>query len=158
MLPLCSNVLYLFTCPEAALLYRYEQMVKQTNPGSYICIDQNEGRFRRLFICYAACIQGFLNGCRPLLFLDGTFLKDRYKCMLLSAIAYDGDQGIFPLAYCICDQENVDNWRWFLQGLWSILYERLDPYNPPHQLVIISDADKGIREAVREYFPEAIHS
>ncbi|XP_020271776.1 uncharacterized protein LOC109846946 [Asparagus officinalis] len=88
----------------------YEQMVKETNPGSYICIDQNEGRFKRLFICYAACI------------------------------------------------ENVDNWRWFLQGLWSILYERLDPYNPPHQLVIISDADKGIREAVREYFPEAIHS
>ncbi|XP_020263245.1 uncharacterized protein LOC109839228 [Asparagus officinalis] len=102
----------------------YEQMVKQTNPGSYICIDQNEGRFRRLFICYAACIQGFLNGCRPLLFLDGTFLKDRYKGMLLSAIAYDGDQWIFPLAYCICDQENVDNWRWFLQALWSILYER----------------------------------
>ena len=132
--------------------------MKETNPGSYICIDQNEGRFKRLFICYAACIVGFLNGCRPLLFLDGTFLKDRYKGMLLSAIAYDGDQGIFPLAYCICDQENVDNWRWFLQGLWSILYERLDPYNPPHQLVIISDADKGIREAVREYFPEAIHS
>ncbi|XP_020245440.1 uncharacterized protein LOC109823573 [Asparagus officinalis] len=136
----------------------YEQKVKETNPGSYICIDQNEGRFKRLFICYAACIVGFLNGCRPLLFLDGTFLKDRYKGMLLSAIAYDGDQGIFPVAYCICDQENVDNWRWFLQGLWSILYERLDPYNPPHQLVIISDADKGIREAVREYFPEAIHS
>ncbi|XP_020263270.1 uncharacterized protein LOC109839249 [Asparagus officinalis] len=103
-------------------------------------------------------VQGFLNGCRPLLFLDGTFLKDRYKGMLLSTIAYDGDRGIFPLAYCICDQENIDNWRWFLQGLWSILYERLDPYNPPHQLVIISDADKGIREAVREYFPKAIHS
>ncbi|XP_020266052.1 uncharacterized protein LOC109841498 [Asparagus officinalis] len=136
----------------------YEQKVKETNPGSYICIDQNEGRFKRLFICYAACIVGFLNGCRPLLFLDGTFLKDRYKGLLLSAVAYDGDQGIFPLAYCICDQENVDNWSWFLQGLWSILYERPDPYNPPHQLVIISDADKGIQEAVREYFPEAIHS
>ncbi|XP_020271923.1 uncharacterized protein LOC109847089 [Asparagus officinalis] len=136
----------------------YEQKVKETNPGSYICIDQNEGRFKRLFICYAACIVGFLNGCRPLLFLDGTFLKDRYKGLLLSAVAYDGDQGIFPLAYCICDQENVDNWRWFLQGLWSILYERPDPYNPPHQLVIISDADKGIQEAVREYFTEAIHS
>ncbi|XP_020263286.1 uncharacterized protein LOC109839266 [Asparagus officinalis] len=136
----------------------YEQKVKETNPGSYICIDQNEGRFKRLFICYAACIVGFLNGCRPLLFLDGTFLKDRYKGLLLSAVAYDGDQGIFPLAYCICDQENVDNWRWFLQCLWSILYERPDPYNPPHQLVIISDADKGIQEAVREYFTEAIHS
>ncbi|XP_020271073.1 uncharacterized protein LOC109846259 [Asparagus officinalis] len=129
----------------------YEQKVKETNPGSYICIDQNEGRFKRLFICYAACIVGFLNGCRPLLFLDGTFLKDRYKGLLLSAVAYDGDQGIFPLAYCICDQENVDNWSWFLQGLWSILYERPDPYNPPHQLVIISDADKGIQEAVENF-------
>ncbi|XP_020249356.1 uncharacterized protein LOC109826749 [Asparagus officinalis] len=69
----------------------YEQKVKETNPGSYICIDQNEGRFKRLFICY-------------------------------------------------------------------ILYERPDSYNPPHQLVIISDADKGIQEAVREYFTEAIHS
>ncbi|XP_020264543.1 uncharacterized protein LOC109840345 [Asparagus officinalis] len=136
-----------FTCNVVTLLYTYEKKVKETNPGSYICIDQNEGRFKRLFICYAACIVGFLNGCRPLLFLDGTFLKDRYKGLLLSAVAYDGDQGIFPLAYCICDQENVDNWRWFLQGLWSILYERPDPYNPPHQLVIISDADKGIQEA-----------
>ncbi|XP_020259101.1 uncharacterized protein LOC109835544 [Asparagus officinalis] len=116
----------------------YEQKVKETNPGSYICIDQNEGR--------------------PLLFLDKTFLKDIYKGTLLSAIPYDGDQWIFPLAYFIYDQKNVDNWRWFLQGLWSILYERPDPYYPPHQLVIISDAYKGIREAVREYFHEAIHS
>ncbi|XP_020270732.1 uncharacterized protein LOC109845892 [Asparagus officinalis] len=133
-------------------------MVKETNPGSYICIEHNEGRFKRLFICYAACIIGFLNRCRPLLFLDGTFLTDRYKGMLLSAIAYDGEQEIFPLAYCICDQENVANWRWFLQGLWSILYERSDPYNPPHQLVIIFNVDKGLREVVREYVPEAIHS
>ncbi|XP_020262981.1 uncharacterized protein LOC109838960 [Asparagus officinalis] len=136
----------------------YERMVKETNLGNYIHVDQNEGRFSRLFVCYAACIKGFLSGCRPLLFLDGTFLKDRYKVILLSAIAYDGNQGIFPLAYCICDQENLMNWKWFLQGLWSILYERADPYNPPHQLVIISDADKGIKESVKEYFPEALHS
>ncbi|XP_020270844.1 uncharacterized protein LOC109846034 [Asparagus officinalis] len=136
----------------------YVEEVKKTNPGSYIHVEQNEGRFSKLFICYAACINGFLNGCRPLIFLDGTFLKDRFKGILLSAVAYDGNQGIFPLAYCICDQENTVNWNWFLQGLWSILYERPDPYNPPHKLVIISDADKGIREAVRKYFPDAIHS
>ncbi|XP_020263173.1 uncharacterized protein LOC109839155 [Asparagus officinalis] len=136
----------------------YVEEVKKTNPGSYIHVEQNEGRFTRLFICYAACINGFLYGCRPLLFLDGTFLKDRFKGILLSAVAYDGNQGIFPLAYCICDQENNVNWKWFLQGLWSILYERPDPYNPPHKLVIISDADKGIREAVREFFPDSIHS
>ncbi|XP_020258540.1 uncharacterized protein LOC109834940 [Asparagus officinalis] len=94
----------------------YVDEVKKTNPGSYIHVEQDEGRFTRIFICYAACINGFLQGCRPLIFLDGTFLKDRFK------------------------------------GLWSILYERADPYNPPHKLVIISDADKGIREAVREFF------
>ena len=95
---------------------RYVEEVKKTNPGSYIHVEQNEGRFTRLFICYAACINGFLYGCRPLLFLDGTFLKDRFKGILLSAVAYDGNQGIFPLAYCICDQENNVNWKWFLQG------------------------------------------
>ncbi|XP_020249779.1 uncharacterized protein LOC109827226, partial [Asparagus officinalis] len=138
--------------------HEYVEEVKKTNSGSYIHVEQNEGRFSKLFICYAACINGFLNGCRLLIFLDGTFLKDRFKGILLSAVAYDGNQGIFPLAYCICDQENTINWNWFLQGLWSILYERPDPYNPPHKLVIISDADKGIREAVREYFLDAIHS
>ncbi|XP_020266071.1 uncharacterized protein LOC109841518 [Asparagus officinalis] len=116
----------------------YVDEVKKTNPGSYIHVEQDEGR--------------------PLIFLDGTFLKDRFKGILLSTVAYDGNQGIFPLAYCICDQENNVNWKWFLQGLWSILYERADPYNPPHKLVIISDADKGIREAVREFFPDSIHS
>ncbi|XP_020262613.1 uncharacterized protein LOC109838592 [Asparagus officinalis] len=99
----------------------YEQKVKETNPGSYICIDQNEGR----------------------------------KTLIIGAGSYKAC-GLY--CNCICDQENVDNWSWFLQGLWSILYERPDPYNPPHQLVIIFDADKGIQEAVREYFPEAIHS
>ncbi|XP_020243075.1 uncharacterized protein LOC109821299 [Asparagus officinalis] len=116
----------------------YVEEVKKTNPDSYIHVEQIEGR--------------------PLIFLDGTFLKDRFKGILLSAVAYDGNQGIFPLAYCICDQENTVNWNWFLQSLWSILYERPDPYNPPHKLVIIFDADKGIREAVREYFLDAIHS
>ncbi|XP_020243521.1 uncharacterized protein LOC109821775 [Asparagus officinalis] len=93
----------------------YVEEVKKTNPGSYIHVEQNEGRFSKLFICYAACINGFLNGCRPLIFLDGTFLKDRFKGILLSAVAYDGNHGIFPLAYCICDQENTVNCNWFLQ-------------------------------------------
>ncbi|XP_020263176.1 uncharacterized protein LOC109839159 [Asparagus officinalis] len=93
-----QEAMYGFSYESYDQLRWYEQKVKETNPGSYICIDQNEGKFRRLFICYAACIISFLNGCRPLLFLDETFLKDRYKGTFRSAIAYDGDQGIFPLA------------------------------------------------------------
>ncbi|XP_020271729.1 uncharacterized protein LOC109846901 [Asparagus officinalis] len=57
----------------------------------------------------------------PLLFLDGTFIKYRYRGILLSATG-----------------EN--------------------PYQPPYRLVMISDADKGIRTAVEEFFPDAFHS
>ncbi|XP_020249633.1 uncharacterized protein LOC109827083 [Asparagus officinalis] len=82
----------------------------------------------------------------------------RFRGILLSATGYDGNQGIFPLAYCVCDQENEVNWKWFLQGLWTLLYDRENPYQPPHRLVMISDADKGIRAAVEEFFPDAFHS
>ncbi|XP_020266049.1 uncharacterized protein LOC109841496 [Asparagus officinalis] len=60
-------------------------MVHVTNPGSRVVIDADDGRFRRLFISYNACIEGFIAGCRPLLFLDGTFIKDRYRGILPSA-------------------------------------------------------------------------
>ncbi|XP_020272056.1 uncharacterized protein LOC109847225 [Asparagus officinalis] len=93
----------------------YEAMVQATNPGSRVATDANDGRFRRLFIGYNVCIKGFIAGCRPLLFLDGTFLKDRYRGKLLSITRCDGNQRIFPLAYCVCDQENEANWKWFLQ-------------------------------------------
>ncbi|XP_020270947.1 uncharacterized protein LOC109846132 [Asparagus officinalis] len=136
----------------------YESMVHATNTGSRVVIDADDRRFRRLFISYNACIEGFIAGCRPLLFLDGTFIKDRYKSILLSATGYDGNQGIFPFAYYVCDQENEVNWKWFLQGLWTLLYDRKNPYQPSHRLVMISDADKGIRAAVEEFFPDAFHS
>ncbi|XP_020245183.1 uncharacterized protein LOC109823310 [Asparagus officinalis] len=99
----------------------YESMVHATNPGSRVIIDADDGRFRRLFISYYACIEGFIAGCRPLLFLDGIFIKDRYRGILLSATGKNS-------------------------------------YQPPHRLVMISDADKGIRVAVEEFFPDAFHS
>ncbi|XP_020249045.1 uncharacterized protein LOC109826423 [Asparagus officinalis] len=136
----------------------YESMVYATNPWSCVVIDADDGRFRRLFISYNACIEGFITGCMPLLFLDETFIKNRYRGILLSATGYDGNWGIFPLAYCVCDQENEVNWKWFLQGLWTLLYDRKNPYQPLRRLIMISDADKGIRATVKEFFPDAFHS
>ncbi|XP_020272440.1 uncharacterized protein LOC109847620 [Asparagus officinalis] len=82
----------------------------------------------------------------------------RFRSILLSATGYDDNQRIFLIAYCICDQENEVNWKWFLQGLWTLLYDRENPYQPPHRLVIIFDANKGIRAAVKEFFSDAFHS
>ncbi|XP_020249357.1 uncharacterized protein LOC109826750 [Asparagus officinalis] len=79
----------------ALLLYscKYESMVHATNPGSRVVIDTDDGRF--------------IAGCRSLLFLDGTFIKDRYRGILLSATGYDGNQGIFPLTYCDDDMKEL---------------------------------------------------
>ncbi|KAL7257037.1 hypothetical protein ACSBR1_010882 [Camellia fascicularis] len=86
----------------------YNDAVMEYNPGSYINLDfdeHNTRRFNRLFISFKACMDGF-NHCRPLLFLDGTFLKGRFKGNLLAAIGKDGNQGLFPVAFAIVDAEN----------------------------------------------------
>ncbi|KAL7219947.1 hypothetical protein ACSBR2_012913 [Camellia fascicularis] len=94
----------------------YSNAVMEYNPGSYINLDfdeHNTRRFNRLFISFKASIYGFKH-CRPLLFLDGTFLKGRFKRHLLAAIAKDRNQGLFPVAFAIVDSKNAQNWAWFL--------------------------------------------
>ncbi|KAL7205665.1 hypothetical protein ACSBR2_018567 [Camellia fascicularis] len=76
------------------------------NSGNYINIDCDEYDkwFKRFFISFKACIDGFKH-CRPLLFLDGTFLKGR----------------LFPITFAIVSAENATNWSWFLQHLHNAL-------------------------------------
>ncbi|KAL7237822.1 hypothetical protein ACSBR2_004013 [Camellia fascicularis] len=78
----------------------YSNSVMQKNPNSYINLefDQKTGSFVRYFISFCTCIDGF-NHCRPMLFLDGTFLKGRFKGNLLAATAKDANQAHH--AYCL---------------------------------------------------------
>lgn len=57
---------------------------------------------------------GILGGCRPLIGIDGTHLKGNYGGILLSAVALDGNNEIFLLAYAIVSVEDKDNWSFFL--------------------------------------------
>ncbi|OVA05677.1 hypothetical protein BVC80_263g1 [Macleaya cordata] len=65
----------------------------RTNPGSRVVLEVNPvtNKFERLFISFEACIHGF-EFCRPLLFLDGTFLKSKYKGYLLAATGKNGNE------------------------------------------------------------------
>ncbi|KAL7207646.1 hypothetical protein ACSBR1_029569 [Camellia fascicularis] len=86
----------------------YNNAVMENNPHSYMNLDfdQQTGRFVRYFISFHACIDGF-NHCRSLLFLNGTFLKGKFKGNLLAATAKDGNEGLFPVAFAIVDSENA---------------------------------------------------
>jgi len=83
----------------------YSDAIRKTNPGSYVNFlsDPNTGRFKSFFVCYHAAMVGFRLGCRPLLFIDGTFLKGKYQGCLLAATALNGDNELFPLAIAIVD-------------------------------------------------------
>ncbi|KAL7172900.1 hypothetical protein ACSBR2_032381 [Camellia fascicularis] len=116
----------------------YNDAVMENNPHSYINLDfdQQTGRFVRYFIAFRACIDGF-NGCRPLLFLDGTFLKGRFKGTLLATTAKDGNQCLFPVAFAIVDSKTSSNWEWFLHHLAEVV-------DGARNLIFVSDRNLGL--------------
>ncbi|KAL7235051.1 hypothetical protein ACSBR1_018519 [Camellia fascicularis] len=90
----------------------YSDFVMEKNPNSYINLEfhQQTGRFIRYFTSFRVCIDGFSH-CRPLLFLDGTFLKGRFKGNLLAVTVKDGNKGLFLVTFDIVDSENQQNWE-----------------------------------------------
>ncbi|KAL7206794.1 hypothetical protein ACSBR2_019494 [Camellia fascicularis] len=77
-------------------LHWYVDAANACNPRSVFDmefdIDSKGRHFKCLFFAFEACIHGF-KYCRPVLMLDGTFLKGRHKGCLLAATAKDGNQG-----------------------------------------------------------------
>jgi len=117
-------------------LYRFKEKVESTCPGSIVVIDHhtiNEKiRFRRFFLAFKPCIEGFLNGCRPYLAIDNTFLTGKFKGQLASASAVDGYNWLFPVCLGVFDSETNENWIWFMQQLRHAI-------GSPRGLVICTD-------------------
>lgn len=138
------------------LLPQYCEQIRRTNPGSIALVygNSDDNCFRRLFVSYYASIYGFVNACRPLIGLDRTLLKSKYLGTLLLATGFDGDGALFPLAFGIVDEENDENWIWFLSELHALLEGNTE--NMP-RLTILSDRQKGIVDGVDFNFPTAFH-
>ncbi|KAK1281031.1 hypothetical protein QJS04_geneDACA016117 [Acorus gramineus] len=131
----------------------YADAVMATNPGSYVELEctPDDHRFRRFFVCFGGSLIGFETGCRPLLFLDGTFLKSKYQSILLAIIAKNGDESFFPLAFSVVDQDTEDNWTWTLTCLKKII-------SVDRTITFIFDRGKGLMLAVPGVFPTSHHS
>ncbi|CAL5400449.1 unnamed protein product [Camellia sinensis] len=127
----------------------YCEKIIETNPGSSVKLIVNDDkRFQCLFVSFRASIHGFEKGCRPLLFLEATSLKSKYQEVLLTATALDGDDGFFPVAFAIVDNENDEKWNWFLEQLKFAL-----PIS--ESITFVSDREKGLTESVLKVFENA---
>ena len=127
-----------------AKLWDYCHELERANLRSSITLDtlpQTDSNliFHRLYVCIAGCKEGFKAGYRPMIGLDGAFLKGYYGGHLLSAVGQDANNHIWPIAYAIVDSENKENWSWFLK----LLHLDLGDFRQ-HNWHFISDMQKLI--------------
>ncbi|KAK1559551.1 hypothetical protein Q3G72_015658 [Acer saccharum] len=104
----------------------------------------------RIFLSFEAQRVGFLEGCRPFIGLDGCHLKGPFGGVLLSAVALDANNELFPLVVCICEKETQASWEWFLNNLNIFL-----KYSAGRNLTFMSDRQKGVIAALQIHFPFA---
>ena len=82
--------------------------------------------------------------------IDSTALNGRWNGHLAAAVAIDGHNWMYPLAFGFIDGETIDNRTWFMTQLHKAIG------NLP-LLAICTDACKGLEKAVRDVFPNAEH-
>ncbi|KAI3844515.1 hypothetical protein MKX03_026185, partial [Papaver bracteatum] len=92
------------------------RQIKENNPGS-IAIWSSHPKtkeFEGLCIAYKASLEGFIDGCRPIIALDGSILDSMYGGIVLTAASIDADNGMYPLAVYICRTEHMKELDKFL--------------------------------------------
>ncbi|XP_059306324.1 uncharacterized protein LOC132057736 [Lycium ferocissimum] len=87
---------------------------------------------------------------RKVIAVDGTHLKGKYRGVLLTAVAQDVENHVFPVTCCVVDSECDASWNYFFQQLVDIVPNSLD-------LCIISDRHLSIKKAIRDVYTNAYH-
>ncbi|XP_057739755.1 uncharacterized protein LOC130956788 [Arachis stenosperma] len=144
-------------------IYDYGQEIMRVNPGSFIHIQvqrspdlDNEAPassmtnyciFQRIYVCLEACKQSFQH-CRSFIGLDGCFLKTPQGGQLFTAIGWDPNDQILPIAYAVVEAETKDSWTWFLSHLaFDVGLEKME------RSTFMSDQQKGLLPAYDEVIP-----
>ncbi|XP_048615721.1 uncharacterized protein LOC106413532 [Brassica napus] len=129
----------------------YLHMIKEANPGTHTHFETNEkGRFIYLFISFGQSVRGFYNAMRRVIVVGGTFLKNKYKGVLLVATAVDGNSNLYLIAFGVVDSENDDSWGWFFRQLKVVIADCQD-------LAFVSDRNASISKAIGTVYPQSAH-
>nr|KAJ0211779.1 hypothetical protein LSAT_V11C400183140 [Lactuca sativa] len=138
-------------------LWSYGHEILRTNHGSTVKLDMEDGPdgkqyFSKFYCCFQGVKQGWIEGCRRVIGLDGCFLKGVCKGELLCAIRRDANDKIYPITWAVVNVENKQNWKWFLELLIDDLHLNLG-----NGFSLMSDQHKGLIEAVKELLPYVQH-
>ncbi|TYK18905.1 MuDRA-like transposase [Cucumis melo var. makuwa] len=95
-------------------------------------------------------ILGFLNCIRPVIVMDGTFLKKKYRGQLIVAVCLDGNNSIYPLAFGVVDRETDDSIQWFLEKLKGAIGE-------VSNLGFVTDRKTCFSKDISSVFPSPFH-
>ncbi|KAL4011269.1 hypothetical protein IC575_028321 [Cucumis melo] len=133
------------------LLRRYGEALKFTNPGTIFHMKLEDDRFfKYLFMAVGACVRGFLNCIRPVIVMDRTFLKNKYRGQLIVAVCLDGNNQIYPLAFGVVDRETDDSIQWFLEKLKGAIGE-------VSNLGFVTDRKTWFSKGISSVFPSTFH-
>ncbi|XP_020410864.1 uncharacterized protein LOC18790822 [Prunus persica] len=139
-------------------IWDYCEELRKTNPGTTTKVqcDFNEQLghpvFQRLYVCLGACKAGFIAGCRPIIGLDGCFLKGVYRGQFLAAVGIDANNKTWVIAYAVVESECKESWVWFLE----LLVKDVEIVNQ-FGYTFISDKQKGLLLAFEQVVPNSEH-
>ena len=93
--------------------------------------------FDSFYVCFKAIADGWVEGYRRIIGLDGCFLKGVCRGQLLSAVGRDANNQLFPIAWAVVNVESKETWSWFLGELMGDIplppLSRRLPGRPPQQ-------------------------
>nr|GEV95628.1 uncharacterized protein [Tanacetum cinerariifolium] len=125
-------------------LWDYRQAILDSNLGSTCVLnieelDSGAIYFKMFYVCFKGVKDGWLEGCRRLIGLDGCFLKHTYKGKLLITMRRDANNQMYLIAWAVVKVENNENWCWFL----SLVHDDLN-LNGGVNLTVILDSHKDL--------------
>ncbi|XVF43694.1 hypothetical protein PTKIN_Ptkin02bG0061200 [Pterospermum kingtungense] len=139
---------------EFGMLRDYANELLDKNSGSTVILhvdrftEDSPHVFKRLYICFDALKNGWQKGRKPIIGVDGCFLKGLFQGELLSAVGKDGNHQMYPVAWAVVKVENAETWTWFMELLATDL-----GFGDGFGYTIMSDKQKGLALAIEAIVP-----